>query len=327
MGQNHKNTKYVLSIDGGGIRGLIPAKIPAAIEDQVTKNVKKYVQDEITKNRDAKLPKVDDIDVRIADLFDLVAGTSTGAIIALGLTVTNEKKRPKFTANDIVDIYINNRKRFFQKKFGDKRITDDDIVKKDGTAIKVLAPSFNITTNKRAFFANYESVSEEYIQKGWSYTVKGALMREALRASTSAPAYFRSARLKLNEKPEEEYIDSGVFMNNPSVHAYSDAKFLFKNSEIVVVSLGTGFYKELPRNATTRWLFPIINLMMTEESITSSTYVQKLLDEDHYYRFTIKLEHAIDLDSVADADIKTLENTANEIMNNNRRDNFEKLVK
>ncbi|KAF0470232.1 patatin [Gigaspora margarita] len=320
--------------------------------------------DQVTKIN-AKLPKVDDIDVKIANLFDFVAGTSTGAIIALGLVVTDEKNRPKFTAQEIVKIYEENKKKIFSKgvmkylfsglfqydhkgiedllyeKFENKQINDSGIYKrKDDTVIKVLVPTFNITTNKRAFFTNYGPVSEKFLQKGMCYTISSALMKDAIRASTAAPAYFKSAHLKLNEKEEEEYVDGGVFMNNPSVQAYADAKAQFgESANIVVVSFGTGFYKELPKgigNATARWLIsftnhikpmtPIVNLMMTEESITNSTYLQNLLGQEHYYRFNIKLDDNIELDAIADDDIEKMKKTADKIMKEKSPNEFVKLV-
>src|SRR5262245_56690378 len=69
--------RTILSIDGGGIRGIIPARILAFIEQETKK--------------------------RICELFDLVIGTTTGGILALGLT----KPSPKwpYEANDLIDFY------------------------------------------------------------------------------------------------------------------------------------------------------------------------------------------------------------------------------
>ena len=77
----------ILSIDGGGIRGIIPAMILAEIERRTHR--------------------------RIADLFHLIAGTSTGGILALGLTVPdmdnergrNGRRTPKYRALDLVKLY------------------------------------------------------------------------------------------------------------------------------------------------------------------------------------------------------------------------------
>ena len=81
--------KYrILSIDGGGIRGIIPASIAVYIENRLQR---------ITKNDDA----------RISDYFDFVAGTSTGAILAstyLCPTLIDGTKH-KFTATDALRFY------------------------------------------------------------------------------------------------------------------------------------------------------------------------------------------------------------------------------
>src|ERR1700733_11471271 len=69
----------ILSIDGGGIRGLIPATILATIEQRTGQP--------------------------IANLFDIIAGTSTGAILALGLTRPDQFGRPEFPAKGLRDLY------------------------------------------------------------------------------------------------------------------------------------------------------------------------------------------------------------------------------
>ena len=78
----------ILSIDGGGIRGIIPAMILAEIERRTG--------------------------CRTAQLFDLIAGTSTGGVLALGLTVPDEKrKRPKYKASQLVSFYEEDGKEVF----------------------------------------------------------------------------------------------------------------------------------------------------------------------------------------------------------------------
>ena len=73
-------TKRILAIDGGGIRGVIPAKVLIAIESQTGK--------------------------KTAELFDLIAGTSTGGILAAGLCIpTPGGSTPKYAASDLLDLY------------------------------------------------------------------------------------------------------------------------------------------------------------------------------------------------------------------------------
>ncbi len=79
-------TIKILSLDGGGIRGIITATILAEIEDRT------------------KRP--------ISSLFDLIAGTSTGGILALGLAMPNNGK-PRYSARDLVQLYEDKGGRIF----------------------------------------------------------------------------------------------------------------------------------------------------------------------------------------------------------------------
>ncbi|CAG8476425.1 2583_t:CDS:1, partial [Dentiscutata heterogama] len=83
------DTKFILSIDGGGIRGIIPAKILAEIERRVTEEIKK---------------EIPNADMRCADFFDILSGTSTGSILVLALAVP-ENDRPKFSGSFMVDFF------------------------------------------------------------------------------------------------------------------------------------------------------------------------------------------------------------------------------
>ncbi|XP_012844825.1 PREDICTED: patatin-like protein 2 [Erythranthe guttata] len=86
-------TTRVLSIDGGGVRALIPLVILAKLESQ--------------------LQKIDGKDARIADYFDVIAGTNTGALTAAMLTTPNENNRPMFTVQEIQEFYLDNFPKIF----------------------------------------------------------------------------------------------------------------------------------------------------------------------------------------------------------------------
>lgn len=81
--------KYVLSIDGGGIRGLIPALVLADIEKKSGKQTHQ--------------------------LFDLICGTSTGGIIALAVTVDDGAGGARFSALQISKIYENRGRDIFSR--------------------------------------------------------------------------------------------------------------------------------------------------------------------------------------------------------------------
>ena len=86
----------VLSIDGGGVRGIIPGTILTFLE--------------------AKLQELDGPDVRIADYFDIVAGTSTGGLVTAMLTAPDKEGRPLFAAKDINDFYLRHSPKIFPVK-------------------------------------------------------------------------------------------------------------------------------------------------------------------------------------------------------------------
>jgi len=83
----------VLSIDGGGVRGIIPGTILAFLE--------------------AKLQELDGPDARVADYFDVVAGTSTGGLVSAMLTAPDKEGRPLFAAKDINDFYLRHSPKIF----------------------------------------------------------------------------------------------------------------------------------------------------------------------------------------------------------------------
>ncbi|RWW29027.1 hypothetical protein GW17_00006463 [Ensete ventricosum] len=83
----------VLSIDGGGVRGLIPGTVLAFLE--------------------SKLQELDGPDARIADYFDVITGTSTGGLLTAMITTPDENKRPLFSANQVIDFYLENSPKIF----------------------------------------------------------------------------------------------------------------------------------------------------------------------------------------------------------------------
>ncbi len=79
----------ILSIDGGGVRGIIHAMILAELERRTGK--------------------------RIHELFGLIAGTSTGGVLALGYARPGAEGGPEYTAADLVDLYGNEGHRIFHR--------------------------------------------------------------------------------------------------------------------------------------------------------------------------------------------------------------------
>jgi patatin-like phospholipase/acyl hydrolase len=77
----------ILCIDGGGIRGLIPAKILEYLESELQR-----IEGSPT--------------ARLADYFDYIVGTSTGALVTTMLAAPNKDYRPLYTTKEIIDLYL-----------------------------------------------------------------------------------------------------------------------------------------------------------------------------------------------------------------------------
>jgi patatin-like phospholipase/acyl hydrolase len=90
-GPHNRKMFRVLSIDGGGVRGIIPARILVEIEKRTNKP--------------------------IAELFDFIVGNSTGGLIALGLTTPDANNKPKYTAKNLLDLYLEDSKAIYSSSF------------------------------------------------------------------------------------------------------------------------------------------------------------------------------------------------------------------
>lgn len=119
------NLVTILSIDGGGIRGIIPATILEYLESQlqviiILKNWKSYGKKKKKKKRVGKgqkkvinklisfdkLQELDGKEARLADYFDVISGTSTGGLVTAMLTAPDENNRPLYAAKDIKPFYL-----------------------------------------------------------------------------------------------------------------------------------------------------------------------------------------------------------------------------
>ncbi|KAG6786533.1 hypothetical protein POTOM_008139 [Populus tomentosa] len=251
------NLITVLSIDGGGIRGLIPGTIINFLESE--------------------LQKLDGEDARIADYFDVIAGTSTGGLVTAMLTCPDENSRPMFAAKDIKDFYLKQCPKIFpQPSFGcgcslftqvKKMIKALTGPKYDGkylhglvkellgnrrlhhTLTNVVIPTFDIKTFQPTIFSSFEAKKNHSLD---------ALLSDICIATSAAPTYlpahyFETKDEQTGEVREFNLIDGGVAANNPALIAISEVtKEIVKGSpdffpikptdygRFLLISLGTG---------------------------------------------------------------------------------------
>jgi predicted acylesterase/phospholipase RssA len=222
-------TKYsLLALDGGGIRGAMPARILQEIEERTGRPV--------------------------CELFDLVAGTSTGGILALGLTKPAATGGgPAYAAADLLRLYVDRGAEIFPPSLvrkirslgglADVRYPAGPIeaLMRDrfGTTmlsealVEVVIPSYDLSAPRPFFF------KRSYSQERDSWNVE---MWKAARATSAAPTYFEPAQLPaFEDEGDHALVDGGLFANNPTASAYADAVALWPGAvEIHVVSIGTG---------------------------------------------------------------------------------------
>lgn len=261
----------VLSIDGGGVRGIIPALFLEELEKRLQE-------------------KEEDPMLRLADVFDLFVGTSTGGILTMGYVVPGADGRPKYSASDGVKFYtedaetvfkpsiirrfkifkiLENAEKFFEK-FDDethsssglesvlKRIFKDAKLK--DAFKRTVITSFDIGQYKPAFFKSYRSSDNEH------------LFREIARVTSAAPTFFEPVDGEtLKPKiPDGVFIDGGIMMNNPVIAAITEAieHPERKNRAVNIVSLSCGDtknpqkFEKLKDMIDVFWAQPIVKLLM-----------------------------------------------------------------
>ncbi|KAI3686756.1 hypothetical protein L1987_80442 [Smallanthus sonchifolius] len=245
----------VLSIDGGGIRGIIPATILAVLESQ--------------------LQELDGNDARLADYFDVIAGTSTGGLVTAMLTAPDENNRPLYAAKDIVPFYMEHGPKIFpqqrgilgsivktvkrlfgpkyngkylrkliREKLGNTRLSD--------TLTNVVIPTFDIQRLQPTIFSTFEAAINR---------CNNAQLSDICISTSAAPTYFPSYYFKnkddVGNDQEFNLIDGGVAANNPMLVAISEVtKQVFRENpeffpvnpmdygRFLMISIGTGAAKE-----------------------------------------------------------------------------------
>ena len=292
----------VLAIDGGGIRGVIPA----------------IILDELQKRLGQELHTV----------FDLIAGTSTGGIIALGIGTRCNSGQP-YLPRQLLDLYAQNGSAIFKRNWltplrelflpkYSPRGLESVLAKWFGetefqTALTpLLISSYDLQGQVPFFFKSHR------IAKAPNFNWKVTLIA---RATSAAPTYFPPLHLT---RGTEDYalIDGGVFVNNPSMAAYAEARCLYKNeAEVVIVSVGTGdrqdriSYSQAKRWGLLGWARQIVPVLM--DSVSEAVdYELRALPGCTYHRLQVPDLRAAsnDMDNVTPENIEYLQRVAREYL-------------
>ncbi len=324
----------ILSIDGGGIRGIIPAMVIKAL----------------LKDRSAQ------------DVFHLVAGTSTGGIIACGLA-----KPEPMTLTEIIDLYVEHGADIFKpvsagilmpkyspdalisylgEEFQRTHLSD---INTNGDKAELLIPSYAIglpaekppgNTCSPMFFRSWQARGL-LLEGGATAAEYDFRLSAVARATSAAPTYFPPQALENKARQVFTMIDGGVFANNPAMCAIVEAHKLYNAQNFLVVSIGTGSEPtRIDANAAAtwgdaQWLLPIMTIFMDGSSQTACVEVAELLAENHW-RFDISLAsltpqgERVDaaMDNASAVNIKALQDKANQLIdaNSKRLDDLAELL-
>jgi predicted acylesterase/phospholipase RssA len=315
----------VLALDGGGIRGVIPATIVAYLEDQ------------------AQCPA--------ADLFDLIVGTSTGGILSLGLTVPDAAGDPKFSGRDLAALYVDHGRRIFQpwgpidleakaEDFVAARLADlegsrskrllDDVEGKpvpwwkgifhpkytahgleaflktqlgedarlSGPVAKthVAANSFDLGRKGLQMFRSWEA------QRSSAHDFP---MWAVGRATSAAPTFFPPAAItSIDGKTTLSCIDGAVAVNDPVLVGYAEGRHLQRalagsatSAPILVVSVGTGVppdqairYDEVEDAGILGWFVNgLMDVLIDGPNAAANRLAETILPDGSFYRFQTPL--------------------------------------
>ncbi|KAL9344020.1 hypothetical protein Peur_064451 [Populus x canadensis] len=314
------NQITVLSIDGGGIRGIIPGTILAFLESE--------------------LQKLDGADARLADYFDVISGTSTGGLVTAMLAAPNKQNRPLFAAKDINDFYLENCPKIFPQdssKFAsaanlvktlrgpkyDGKFLHSIVKEKLGdtwlrqTLTNIVIPTFDIKRLQPTIFSNYQVKNNPSTD---------ALLSDICIGTSAAPTYLPAHYFETKDPSgkvrEFNLIDGGVAANNPTLVAISEVSKAINREgpdsyrmnpmeygRFLVLSLGTGTAKseekydaeEAAKWGLLGWLTsdhstPLVDVF-TQASADMvdfhiSTVFQALNSEENYLRIQVLIYDA-----------------------------------
>jgi uncharacterized protein len=282
----------VLTLDGGGIRGVITAVWLRRLEEKLGGPV--------------------------AEHFDLIAGTSTGSLLACGVGLGIPAAR-------IVDLYKNRGRevfppavaRFFSRVV---RTFDEGLSapRYDGKGLEAV---LKITFGDKLFgqlkpktlVTSYNTLARTAVVfKSWLGPWDQVPVWEVCRSSSAAPVYF-PAHVTEIDGAKLPLIDGGVVANNPTVCAIAEAVKMNGDgngpglSDFVVASFGTG---ELTRPidvgdarswGAVQWALPIIDVLFDGAADATHYCASQLVPDGRYFRFQTPLHEAYDDMDNADA--------------------------
>ena len=220
-----KNIITVLTIDGGGMHGIIPLKVLEQIETETN--------------------------MPTSSLFNFMGGTSTGAIITSLLSLPDSDGKPKYTASEVLSNYKNDSKQIFKRDFMHSiytlfgfygpllpRVNINQVMSAHfgDVTLKDLLSNVIIPCGLLIDYSPYWFKAHEAKQD----SNKNFYVKDIVLAATATPGLFEPYHFFNTNKNWSDYgVDAGIFVNNPTAQIYSDLQLLYPKRKFFIVSLGT----------------------------------------------------------------------------------------
>lgn len=285
-----KKSFKVLSIDGGGIRGIFSATILKEIENKFETKIYKH--------------------------FDLIAGTSTGSILASAIAVgipleeviTLYKEEGKNIFNlrlfGTAGLYKSRYdskylKEILENKFKHKTLFDPSL------KARLIIPTTDISNGDVHIIKSYYS---KELKRD-----KARKISDVILASCSAPLYFNPVKIE-----NILLADGGLWANNPSLVAIIEGvkkivntqeieKITFENTKLLSIGTGIGQQYYSPEDVVIdKWGFlskweksKLIDTILNLQSINIDNTVGFLLPKENYLRINFESDNYLSLDSVS----------------------------
>ena len=326
-------TVRILSIDGGGIRGLIPAL------------VLRHLRDRLRERGNRK---------DFHEIFDLMAGTSTGGLIVIGLSAP--KADPQYpdrflpeaalSIDDILSIYLDKGQDIFSlSTFRSLRRLGQVVHEKYSSApvhdllqellgratlkdclCHLLVTSYDMFTGTVFLFKHRPERKDRRLSDPNFY------LKDIAQATAAAPTYFHPVRLRPIDREGSAMclVDGGIFAANPAMCAYIEARKTFRRARrFLILSLGTGIVnRRYPCNEINSWGYlewvnpargaPLSSAMSTGQSECVDHQLRKLPGVE-YFRINGNLgEKHIQMDDARPENLRALQRAAGTIIDGNR---------
>ena len=308
--------RYVLALDGGGVKGVIVLRFLQKLEEERG--------------------------IKVSDFFDMFVGTSTGALIcslfAHKSISAKEILDNMYTQTNLATImyqsYYNSIMNVFytRAKYCNKNKMDvvsrylcDKDTRMCDVPKPILITAYNPEKKEPIFFSNFLDRNSQY------------KLLDACNASTAAPVYFPAAVVECPEGGEDKIlIDGGIFSNNPACFAYLNAKKMYPDEEVRVLSIGTGIKKstfspKYKNGGGYEWVIDagVIDMMFDGNQLSAHLEMKRMTDlnRDTYLRVNEYLQYAsYEMDDTSKNNYDLLLKEGDEWWKIHKNDPFVKLI-